>query len=291
MSQLCLTSNIQFLSLLASLLFILTGILFYVLAESHPRKHRIFHYLLELICLVGALSYLSPVTGIGVVSFDSIRCVYWIKWIDLSLTLPLLIFTLSLLAGSHLHVALFVSAASSLSGMCLGLGSISSALSASARESIEDADRAYSQWCNWMFFGLNLIIYLEILRGLLIDIVNDSKHQSILIERRVFILRIILIVYTLGIELIWLMSDGLYIITNTTAFIILVGMDITLRILFGLVLLSEKIFIFAISEIRNRHLDSNDAYSIDDNKVLDCSIGDNTCNINPINENHPLIRH
>jgi len=91
----------------------LTSLVFYYLASRVPVQKRLFHFITSLLTTVAFLSYFAMATGDGV-TFHTVstkensshtiveitrRQVYWARYVDWSITTPLLLLDLALLAG------------------------------------------------------------------------------------------------------------------------------------------------------------------------------------------------
>ncbi|KAI1418658.1 opsin-1 [Hypoxylon sp. FL1857] len=91
----------------------LSSLAFYVMAMRVPVQKRLFHVITALVTTFGFLSYYAMATGDGITSHSYvagrskhgavtdivIRDVYWARYVDWSLTTPLLLLDLCLLAG------------------------------------------------------------------------------------------------------------------------------------------------------------------------------------------------
>ncbi|RYP18930.1 hypothetical protein DL765_003608 [Monosporascus sp. GIB2] len=91
----------------------LASLVFYYLASRVPVQKRLFHFITSLITTIAFLSYLAMATGDGVAlrtistkenSSHTVieitqRQIYWARYVDWSLTTPLLLLDLALLAG------------------------------------------------------------------------------------------------------------------------------------------------------------------------------------------------
>ncbi|KAI2473266.1 opsin-1 [Annulohypoxylon bovei var. microspora] len=91
----------------------LSSLAFYAMAMRVPVQKRFFHIITALVTTIAFLSYYAMATGDGIVSHSYVaarskhgavteiieRDIYWARYVDWSLTTPLLLLDLSLLAG------------------------------------------------------------------------------------------------------------------------------------------------------------------------------------------------
>ncbi|KAI1466010.1 family A G protein-coupled receptor-like protein [Daldinia caldariorum] len=91
----------------------LSSLAFYVMATRVPVQKRLFHIITALVTTIGFLSYYAMATGDGITPHPYvterskhgtvveivIRDIYWARYVDWSLTTPLLLLDLCLLAG------------------------------------------------------------------------------------------------------------------------------------------------------------------------------------------------
>jgi bacteriorhodopsin len=120
----------------------------YTAAEWLPRHLRLFHYLSALVTALSSLSYLVLAgTYLGFVLVDGVP-VYWVRYLDLALTVPLLLLALGLLSTTRLTETLFLSAVAcvmSLTQLCNAL---------------------YPGSNRYLFFALNLLLLIPPLSAL-----------------------------------------------------------------------------------------------------------------------------
>ncbi|KAI0479740.1 hypothetical protein F4859DRAFT_529884 [Xylaria cf. heliscus] len=90
-----------------------SSLVFYIMAMRVPVQKRMFHIITAFITTIAFLSYYAMATGTGITIHTTIlretklhvvtklvkRQVYWVRYVDWSLTTPLLLLDLSLLAG------------------------------------------------------------------------------------------------------------------------------------------------------------------------------------------------
>ncbi|RYP55371.1 hypothetical protein DL768_000126 [Monosporascus sp. mg162] len=91
----------------------LSSLVFYYLASRVPVQKRVFHFITSLVTTIAFLSYFAMATGDGVglklvsakensshtIIEITTRQVYWARYVDWSLTTPLLLLNLAFLAG------------------------------------------------------------------------------------------------------------------------------------------------------------------------------------------------
>ncbi|KAI0179130.1 opsin-1 [Hypoxylon sp. FL1284] len=91
----------------------LSSLAFYIMAMRVPVQKRLFHVITALVTTFAFLSYYAMATGDGITSHEYVnerskhgavteivkRDVYWVRYVDWSITTPLLLLDLCLLAG------------------------------------------------------------------------------------------------------------------------------------------------------------------------------------------------
>jgi bacteriorhodopsin len=120
---------------------VLASALFTVMSWSVPISKRLYHVITTLITIIAAISYFGMATGAGF-SFHHIRVreqhehvpdttkdvyrqVYWARYVDWSLTTPLLLLDLALLAGlngGHIFIAIVADIIMILTGLFAAFG-------------------------------------------------------------------------------------------------------------------------------------------------------------------------
>lgn len=120
---------------------LISSALFTAMSWNIPISKRVYHVVTTLITIIGALSYFAMASGHGVTSrcervtdkFEHLpdlhhlecRQVYWARYVDWTLTTPLLLLDLCLLAGvdgAHTLMAIIASLIMSLTGLFAALG-------------------------------------------------------------------------------------------------------------------------------------------------------------------------
>lgn len=121
---------------------LIASIVFSGLAWSVPISKRLYHVITTLIVIFASISYFAMATGHGVsyhhtpvreshkhvpdTTKDVYRQVYWARYVDWSLTTPLLLLDLCLLAGisgGHIVIALVADVIMILTGLFAAFGS------------------------------------------------------------------------------------------------------------------------------------------------------------------------
>lgn len=112
---------------------LVSSALFTAMSWNIPISKRIYHVVTTLITIIGALSYFAMASGHGVTEKCEVvndhslcRQVYWARYVDWSLTTPLLVLDLCLLAGvdgAHTLMAMIASLIMTLTGLFAAFGS------------------------------------------------------------------------------------------------------------------------------------------------------------------------
>ena len=188
--------------------FFISASILYVAAEWLPRHLRLFHYIATLITAISSLSYLILAgTYLGFILVDGAP-VYWVRYVDLALTVPLLLLALGLLSSTRLTETLFLSAIACVM-------SLSQLLTALHPESNR-----------WLFFTLNLLLLIPPLSAL----TSGYRAQAAIqlggaVATRVGHLSLIVFLYLVVQQLFLLLSHCLYYIETSNDLIALTLAD------------------------------------------------------------------
>ena len=199
-----------------------------------PLQRRLYHVITTLITLTAALSYFAMATGDGnayscikvkdhhskhipSTYHDECRQVFWVRYIDWSLTTPLLLLDLCLLAGisgAHTIMAIVADIIMVLTGMFAAFG----------REHTPQ---------KWGWYAIGCIAYLFIIWHLAVNgraavAARGSKTTKLFASLSVFTL----ILWT-AYPIVWGVADGARRVSVDTEIIIYAVLDILAKPVFG----------------------------------------------------------
>lgn len=202
-----------------------------LMAKRVERKLRLFHWISLVIVGTAMVSYLCMASGLGVDYVRSykdthdgtvvLRQVFWARYVDWSITTPLLLLDLALLAGLPLTTTILVMIADE--GMILtGLfGGLSSQGEAS----------------RWLFFGVSDVFFLYVLWTLLVSGRSAAKLQSSNIQRVYNGTMLLTVVLWIAYPIVFALTEGKGTI-NADAEVLIYGvLDILAKVGFSFYLL------------------------------------------------------
>ncbi len=172
-----------------------------------------FHYITCLLTSISTVSYLLLAgTYLGYVSVDGV-CVYWARYADLALTLPLLLLALGLFSATRLSELLFLTSVASLMA---------------ATQLFVDL---HPQNNRWLFFTINLAFMLPPLSAL----TSGFRAQAGLklggaVAARVGHLSLIVLLYLIIQQLFLLLTKCLWYIEGTNDVIALTIADVVVKV-------------------------------------------------------------
>jgi len=217
-------------------LMALSSIAFYAMAFRVPVQKRLFHILTALITTFAFLSYFAMATGDGInyhgytvteshkkvpdTHQDYYRQVYWARYVDWSVTTPLLLLDLALLAGlsgANILVAVIADVIMILTGLFAAYGK---------------TDGAKWGWYAWACIAYLVIVYQLASAGRAAVANKDSKTKAFYGSIAGFTL----IVWTVY-PIIWALSEGAHIIGVDAEILAYAVLDILAKPVFGFWLL------------------------------------------------------
>lgn len=217
-------------------LMTLSSIAFYIMAFRVPIQKRLFHIITAFITTFAAISYYAMAVGDGVTlnridinqshdhSHDTIqivyREVYWARYVDWSVTTPLLLLDLALLAGlagGNIAVAIVADLIMILTGLFAALTSDSSH--------------------KWGYYAIACIAYLVVIYQLAINgravaQAKDSKTGTFFAAIGGFTL----VLWTLY-PIVWGVADGSRTIDVNSEIVVYAILDVLAKAVFGFWLL------------------------------------------------------
>ncbi|EFR04507.1 opsin 1 [Nannizzia gypsea CBS 118893] len=224
---------------------LLSSLVFYVLAGRVPAQKRLFHSLVSLITTISFLSYFAMAMGYGVsykeytyhkhykhspdIFQDVRREVYWIRYVNWMLTVPMILTCLSFLSG--------VNGASLLVSISASLVMFVAALSSSFM------DKHYQ----WAWFIISCLGYLTIVyqtgyQGRKASLAKDQKVRTFYTSIAIFALGVLLVY-----PIIWGISNNARKMSIDAEIIVFAVLDILLQAVFGYWLIASYNTIRSIS--------------------------------------------
>ncbi|OAP62166.1 hypothetical protein AYL99_04369 [Fonsecaea erecta] len=218
-------------------LMALSSLAFYGMAFRVPVQKRLFHILTSFITTIAFLSYFAMATGDGTswVSYtvtehhkkvpnthqEYRRDVYWARYVDWSITTPLLLLDLALLAGlsgANILVAIFADVVMVLAGLFAAFG--------------QAHDSQKWGWFAWACIAFLVIVYQLAANGREAVASKDSKTKAFYAS----IAGYTLIVWLLY-PIIWGLAEGGHVIDVDSEIIAYAVLDILAKPVFGFWLL------------------------------------------------------
>jgi len=217
-------------------LMAISSLAFYGMAYRVPVQKRLFHILTAFITTFAFLSYFAMATGdgIGTTSYtetethkrvpdthqDYIRAVYWARYVDWSITTPLLLLDLALLAGlsgANILVTVVADLIMILCGLFAAFGN--------------GAGQTWG-WYAWACIAYLVIVYQLAMNGRAAVASKDSKTKTFYASIGGFTL----ILWTLY-PIIWGLTEGGHVINVDSEIVAYAVLDILAKPVFGFWLL------------------------------------------------------
>ncbi|EXJ96020.1 hypothetical protein A1O1_01146 [Capronia coronata CBS 617.96] len=217
-------------------LMAISSLAFYGMAFRVPVQKRLFHILTAFITTFAFLSYFAMATGDGISikqytvtehhknvpathqSYD--REIYWARYVDWSITTPLLLLDLALLAGlsgANILVAVIADLIMILTGLFAALGK---------------KDSQTWGWYAWACIAYLVIVYQLAFNGRKAVAGKDSKTKAFYGSIAGFTL----ILWTIY-PIIWGLSEGAHVINVNSEIVAYAVLDILAKPVFGFWLL------------------------------------------------------
>ncbi|KAF3480602.1 uncharacterized protein GIQ15_05949 [Arthroderma uncinatum] len=214
-----------------AVLMLLSSLVFYVLAGRVPEQKRFFHVLVSLVTTISFLSYLAMAMGYGVsynhyvyhkhhkkapdTYLDTCREVYWIRYVNWMLTVPLILTCLTFLSGLN-GASLLVSISAAL---IMFISALSSAF--------------MNQHQQWAWYTIACLAYLTIAyqigyHGRRVSQAKDQQARTFYSSIAIFSL-VIMLVY----PIIWAISNNARKMSINAEIISYAVLDILLQGAFG----------------------------------------------------------
>jgi bacteriorhodopsin len=215
----------------------ISSLALYAMAFRVPVQKRLFHTITAFITTIAFLSYFAMATGDGIgfasythtehhkkvpsIDREVRREIYWARYVDWSLTTPLLLLDLSLLAGlsgANILVAIVADVIMVLSGLFAAYG--------------QDKDSRKWGWYAWGCIAYIVIIYQLAVGGREAVARKDSKTKAFYGSIAGFTL----IVWTIY-PIVWGLSEGGHVIDVDSEIIAYAVLDVLAKPVFGFWLL------------------------------------------------------
>ncbi|KAM5486555.1 hypothetical protein MaudMau93_004897 [Microsporum audouinii] len=214
-----------------AILMLLSSLVFYVLAARVSAQKRLFHILVSLVTTISFLSYFAMAMGYGIsykhytyhehrkhspdTFLDTYREVYWIRYVNWMLTVPLILTCLTFLSGIN-GASLLVAISASLIMFVSALGSA-----------------FMNQHYQWAWYAIACLAYLTVVyqmgyQGRKATLAKDQKARNFYSSIAIFSL-VVMLVY----PIIWGISNNARKMNINAEIIAYAILDILLQGVFG----------------------------------------------------------
>jgi len=209
-----------------------SSIAFAVLMVRQPSHRRLYHYITLFITLTSALAYFAMANGLGITEIENLpkgdgeeptyRNFYYVRYVDLAITTPLVLLDLCLLSGLDAVTIILLVVADVYMIIATLVGTLAGPSHNTAR---------------WGFFTTACVIFIYQAYTLLTYGVTSAKTHTV----RVYHLYLSLTVYTLVLWLaypvIWSLSQATNILDESGEILACAVIDILSKSVFGFWLL------------------------------------------------------
>ncbi|ODN92132.1 opsin 1 [Cryptococcus wingfieldii CBS 7118] len=213
------------------------------LVSRTPKKNRLFHGISSVILLVSTLSYLSLATHIGAGKFVPIyhppghsdplvhlfRQIFTIRYIDAAITLPLILLTLSRLSG--------VSPATTVTIVIAQLVNVYAAWAGSVAGGWPWSKHGNGAGTKWAWFAIAALAYFAIWSVLFAQGRRAAVHRLRSTQGLFYLLSAHVFVLSAGLGIVWILTEGLNIISVDAELITYGILDVANKVGFTHVLL------------------------------------------------------
>ncbi|KAK3944413.1 hypothetical protein QBC46DRAFT_374269 [Diplogelasinospora grovesii] len=216
---------------------VITSGVFALLSWNVPVSRRLYHVITTLITITAALSYFAMASGQGVsyncvavrdhhkhvpdTFHDVCRQVYWARYVDWSITTPLLLLDLCLLAGidgAHTLMAIAADVIMILSGMFAAFGAEGTAQ-------------------RWGWYAIGLLAYIFVIWHVALHGSRMVRAKGQGVKRLFTGLALFTLVLWTAYPIVWGVADGARRTTVDTEIMLYAVLDILAKVGFGLWLL------------------------------------------------------
>ncbi|KAH8082750.1 hypothetical protein HD553DRAFT_314133 [Filobasidium floriforme] len=212
-------------------IFTVSFLVVLLMAKRVERKLRLFHLLTATILGMAMISYLAMASGMGVAlqrQFENaadgsrvLRQVFYARYIDWSLTTPLLLLDLALLSG----MPLITTAVLILADIAMILTGLFAALNSSSEKT------------RWLMYAVSCAFYLYVLFTLIFSGRNAAKLQSAGVQRVYNVTALMIIVLWTGYPIVFGLTEGKGRLSVDTEIILYGILDVLAKVVFGFYLL------------------------------------------------------
>jgi bacteriorhodopsin len=214
--------------------FVISSGIFAFRAWNIPVNRRLYHSVTTLITIIAALSYFAMASGDAVslsctgvkdhhkhkipdTHHEVCRQVYWARYVDWTLTTPLLILDLSLLAGldgAHTLYAIVADIIMVLTGLFAAFG-------------------GHSATQKWGWYAIGCIAYLFVVWHIGVIGARTVQARGAKVGKLFGSLSLFTLVLWTAYPIVWGIADGARKVTVDTEIIIYAVLDILAKVVFG----------------------------------------------------------
>ncbi|CEM28689.1 unnamed protein product [Vitrella brassicaformis CCMP3155] len=193
-------------------------------AYSFEIFQRKFHYVSAGITGIAALAYLCMSLDIGVSSDEGGRSFYWARYVDWTLTTPLLLVDLGLLAGVHYNELIYVIIMDILMIVAGLIGGLY-------------ADDPYK---GWPLFVFGMIVFLPIILSLTTSMKEKALSFASDVGARFNQLSVMTVLLWSAYPVVWVIAEGTKVIPVDLEIVLYAILDVSAKCLFGFILLANR---------------------------------------------------
>lgn len=219
-------------------IFVVASAIFALRSWNLPVSRRLYHFVTTLITIIAALSYFSMASGDAVsyscnvvkdhhkhkipdTHHEVCRQVYWARYIDWSLTTPLLILDLALLAGidgAHTIMAIVADVIMILTGLFAAFGSAHTAQ-------------------KWGWYAIGCIAYLFVIWHVGVIGARTVQARGAKVGKLFGSLSLFTLILWTAYPIVWGIADGARKVSVDTEIVIYAILDVLAKVVFGIWLL------------------------------------------------------
>ncbi len=208
--------------------FVLATAFFIYLGTQAPQGSRIFHVVTAVITGTAAFSYLMMATGAGATLVEGDRLFYYFRYIDWTITTPLLLVDLVLLAlvNPGRNIGFIVGL------IVLDVFMILTGLLAGSRS---------SEFAAYFWFIVSTIAMIVLLFLVATRLFSEASRQSGAVQQTFRTLAVLTVVLWSLYPIVWLLgTEGFAAVGVTTEIFLFLILDFLAKIGFGILLLTNR---------------------------------------------------
>jgi bacteriorhodopsin len=215
-------------------IFVISSAIFSLRAWNVPVSRRLYHVVTTTITITAALSYFAMASGDAVslscqtvkdhhkhdipdTHHESCRQVYWARYVDWSLTTPLLLLDLSLLAGldgAHTIMAIIADVVMVLTGLFAAFGTSGTAQ-------------------KWGWYAIGCIAYLFVVWHVGVIGGRTVQARGAKVGKLFGSLSVFTLVLWTAYPIVWGIADGARKVSVNTEIVIYAVLDVLAKVVFG----------------------------------------------------------